>query len=121
MKLANGPLESGTYIAHTIAHPGQYHTFQKDNGGAKLGLTENLEHEGLEVSFNTAKMSNSALRFTIMQWVLESMGNDRYKAVNKKFNMGVATPSEENLVVEGAVEGPTEWIIKPTDIEGEYM
>ena len=49
------------------------------------------------------------------------MGDHRYRAVNKKLNMGAANPSGENTVVEGAVDGPTEWIIKPTDIEGEYM
>ena len=56
-----------------------------------------------------------------MQWVIESLGNDRYKSSNKKSGMGLALPSGENNVVETVVEGPTEWIIKPTDIEGEYM
>ena len=60
MKLASAPLESGTYVAYATVHPGQYHVLQKDNGEAKLGLTQNTEHEGLEVSFGTITISNSA-------------------------------------------------------------
>ena len=56
-----------------------------------------------------------------MQWVIESMGNDRYRVANKKLNAGPAHPPGEDVVVEGLAEGPTEWIIKPTDIASEYM
>ena len=61
MKLASGPLESGTYVGYAAIHPGQYHVLQKDNGEAKLGLTQSTEHEGLKVGFGTVTMSNSAL------------------------------------------------------------
>jgi len=102
MKLASGPLESGTYVTYAVVHPGQYHVIQRDNGDAKLALTHDVEDESLK-------------------WIVESMGNYKYKWMNKKSKMGGAVPSEENAVAEGAVEGPTEWIVKPTDIEGEYI
>jgi len=102
MKLTSGPIESGTYMGYAVVHPGQYHLVQKDNGDAKLALTQDVEDERLK-------------------WAIESMGNYRYSVVNKKSNMGIPVPSEENTIVEKAVEGPTEWIIKPTDIEGEYI
>ena len=61
MKPANGPLETGTYVGYAAVHPGQYHVAQKDSGETKLGLTQNLEHEGIKVGFETVKMSNSGL------------------------------------------------------------
>lgn len=45
MKLASGPLESGTYVTYAVVHPGQYHVIQRDNGDAKLALTHDVEDE----------------------------------------------------------------------------
>ncbi|KIL61413.1 hypothetical protein M378DRAFT_13480 [Amanita muscaria Koide BX008] len=102
MKLAVGPLTTGTYVSHAVVHQGKYYGLHKDVDGTKLSLIEDKEHEGIK-------------------WYIEKVGENRFKARNaSSSNRTVSINPVDKQTVE-VTEGESEWIIEPTDVDGEYI
>ena len=56
LRQARGPLKTGTYVAHGVTKPGQYHALH--NSTKKLELTDKGEHEGIKVTFDSLETLN---------------------------------------------------------------
>lgn len=98
MKLAVGPLTTGTYMSHPVVHQGKYYAIHKDDG-TKLGLTEDKE-EGIK-------------------WYFEKVGKNTFKTKISSSNATISVNPVDKQTVE-VTEGESEWIIEPTDVDGEY-
>ncbi|KAM6492302.1 hypothetical protein JOM56_012026 [Amanita muscaria] len=103
MKLAVGPLTTGTYVSQAVVHQGKYYGLHKDVGGTELRLIEDKEHAGIK-------------------WYLEKVGENKFKGRSAEPGSSNTTMSVNPVdkTVE-VTEGESEWIIEPTDIDSEYM
>ncbi|KAF8621766.1 hypothetical protein AX15_007504 [Amanita polypyramis BW_CC] len=98
MRAATGPLETGTYVGCPVTMPEEFTAATKDTDGVRYGcvLTPNIQHQGVK-------------------WYVENMGNDIYRCTNKNISSS-ASP-------QATTKGParrTNWIIKETNVKGEY-
>ncbi|KAF8624278.1 hypothetical protein AX15_005956 [Amanita polypyramis BW_CC] len=101
MRAVTGPLETGTYVGYPVTMPEEFAAAKKDSEGTRYVLTSNTQHEG-------------------MKWQLEKIGNDIFRCMNKNLNISPsASPQTGSIEI---TEGPatTDWIIKETDVNGEY-
>ncbi|KAF8708872.1 hypothetical protein AX14_013557 [Amanita brunnescens Koide BX004] len=102
MRAVTGPLKTGTYISEVIETSGI-------SRGEFIGLNKN------RTKLTLTKNVSEAVEWSKFN---QSMGNDRYRCTAKDFNLTATHNVNENV---GISEGVSEWIIKETDVQGEYL
>jgi len=98
MRAVTGPLKTGTYILEAVTNDGEFVTISEDK--SKFALTKCPESEATK-------------------WAIESLGNDVYRGTAIGSNLAPMHNVDEKNLSMG--EGTADWIIKETDVPGEYI
>ncbi|KAK2465086.1 hypothetical protein APHAL10511_002894 [Amanita phalloides] len=98
MRAATGPLQSGIYISQAVDYPDEYGTV--NDGASNVELTGNSQTDNVK-------------------WNVERIGDDLFRIGHLLTNASTRIlPGQDTAV--GLGEGPSEFIIKETDVKGEY-
>ncbi|KAF8720412.1 hypothetical protein AX14_010989 [Amanita brunnescens Koide BX004] len=99
MRTVTGPLQTGTYICGSVNAPDHFAGLSKDQSKFALIKTKNPQSEALK-------------------WSVERLDNDIFRFTAKGLNVTGIHNLEEQKITMG--EGATNWIIRETDVPGEY-
>ncbi|KAK2465090.1 hypothetical protein APHAL10511_002898 [Amanita phalloides] len=94
MRAVTGPLQTGTYVVEIVDYPGEF--VAVDNDVSKFAFTES----------------------TSAKWHFERISNDLYRCKYMSLNVSPIILPGMNVGISN--EMTHEWIVKETDVKGEY-